>query len=236
MTIVYDNPHTYKDEMAEFIKDCVYAVESNSFEDLTLWKKYHKEVKWEQINAGFVPTIGMLGDRPVCVSIHVSIIDGHRVLFYNACSQVVDHVMVGDWVKARIKNTKFTDAGNFHNVINHINDLNKGIKMIENQSGVNVIAIEAPYLVSCLKCVFNDNDDFCITASCQSADRVDGKNVYFTLSDKIPVKVVKKKISKERIVELALKNGFKLKPQPDGVDALNPYVFDFVSDIVKELS
>lgn len=125
---IYDNPQSYKDEVSEFIKDCVYAVESNSFEDLTLWQKYHEKVKWEQICSGYGPTIGMLGDRPVCVSIHVNIINGHRVLFYNACSQVVDHVMVEAWVKERIKNKKLTDAGNFHLVIHYIDDLNKGIK------------------------------------------------------------------------------------------------------------
>jgi len=30
----------------------------------------------------------------------------------------------------------------------------------------------------------------------------------------------------ERITQLALANGFKLKEQPDGSQALNPYVFD----------
>lgn len=31
----------------------------------------------------------------------------------------------------------------------------------------------------------------------------------------------------QKIQEIALANGFKLKPQPDGTMALNPYVFDF---------
>lgn len=31
----------------------------------------------------------------------------------------------------------------------------------------------------------------------------------------------------EQILEFALANGFKLKPQPDGGMSLNPYVFDF---------
>ena len=38
----------------------------------------------------------------------------------------------------------------------------------------------------------------------------------------------------ERITELALASGFKLKTQPDGTEALNPYVFDFVSRLLAE--
>jgi hypothetical protein len=38
---------------------------------------------------------------------------------------------------------------------------------------------------------------------------------------------MKKELTPERITELALANGFKLKEQPDGAMALNPYVFDF---------
>ncbi len=34
-----------------------------------------------------------------------------------------------------------------------------------------------------------------------------------------------------QITALALANGFKLRPQPDGSEALNPYVFDFAHAI-----
>jgi hypothetical protein len=34
-------------------------------------------------------------------------------------------------------------------------------------------------------------------------------------------------MTNDQIQEIALANGFKLKPQPDGTMALNPYVFDF---------
>ena len=39
----------------------------------------------------------------------------------------------------------------------------------------------------------------------------------------------------ERITELALANGFKLKEQPDGGMALNPYVFGFAAELQKEI-
>lgn len=38
----------------------------------------------------------------------------------------------------------------------------------------------------------------------------------------------------ERVTELALANGFKLKEQADGTQALNAYVFDFVAAIQAE--
>ena len=39
-------------------------------------------------------------------------------------------------------------------------------------------------------------------------------------------------LSDEEVTEIALKCGFKLKEQPDGTMALNPYVFDFVRGIL----
>lgn len=43
-------------------------------------------------------------------------------------------------------------------------------------------------------------------------------------------------MNKEQIIELALANGFKLKEQPDGTMALNPYVFDFVNAVLAKLA
>lgn len=102
--------------------------------------------------------------------------------------------------------------------------------MIEIYNNIEVVAVECAYNTSCEFCLFDDDKDSCDVAKCLPGSRNDRKNVYF-----IDPVSVKPRISKERIVELALKNGFKLKPQPDGIDALNPYVFDFVADIVKEL-
>jgi hypothetical protein len=39
---------------------------------------------------------------------------------------------------------------------------------------------------------------------------------------------------KDRVTALALTNGFKLKEQPDGSMALNPYVFDFAVALLKD--
>lgn len=39
-------------------------------------------------------------------------------------------------------------------------------------------------------------------------------------------------LDRKQIAELALANGFKLKQQPDGSMALNPYVFDFAGALM----
>lgn len=40
-------------------------------------------------------------------------------------------------------------------------------------------------------------------------------------------------MNKQRVKELALSNGFKLKEQPGGVEDLNPYVYEFAAALVE---
>lgn len=41
-------------------------------------------------------------------------------------------------------------------------------------------------------------------------------------------------MNKQTVKDLALKNGFKLKEQPSGELELNPYVYDFADELVKD--
>lgn len=41
-------------------------------------------------------------------------------------------------------------------------------------------------------------------------------------------------MNKQKIKELALANGFKLKQQPDGVEDLNPYVYEFATALAAD--
>lgn len=43
-------------------------------------------------------------------------------------------------------------------------------------------------------------------------------------------------MKKDQIIALALANGFKLKQQPNGEMALNPYVFDFANAIAEKIT
>lgn len=41
-------------------------------------------------------------------------------------------------------------------------------------------------------------------------------------------------LTNDQITEIALNSGFKLKEQPDGTMALNPYVFDFARELIEK--
>lgn len=41
-------------------------------------------------------------------------------------------------------------------------------------------------------------------------------------------------MDKQKVKELALANGFKLKQQPDGTEDLNPYVYEFAAALAVE--
>lgn len=43
-------------------------------------------------------------------------------------------------------------------------------------------------------------------------------------------------MTKDQIKELALANGFKLKEQPDGSMDLNPYVYEFAFELMKQVT
>jgi len=96
----------------------------------------HTRVKWEQVSAGFLKTIGHIksGKKklPVSVEFSFAFINGKKVCFYNCCSRAADHTMIHDWLIERFQLThdnytrwNHTDAGNFHNCINSLEDLDK---------------------------------------------------------------------------------------------------------------
>lgn len=84
------------------LKDTFFVVEATSFEVHMLWREWHKAVEMVQDNLGYMDTIGYIDDRPVCIDIRRYKIWGKSVIFYDACSQVVDHKMVEEWVNANI--------------------------------------------------------------------------------------------------------------------------------------
>ena len=109
----------------ERLKKTFFLVEANSFETLTLWVNHAKDgaMAWDQ-GHGFAVTVGNLDSRPVCVSMTWNMLDGRWVAFWNACSQVVDHVMVDAWLEENFKGTwdngsrrASCDAMNFHHCL-----------------------------------------------------------------------------------------------------------------------
>lgn len=89
-------------------------------------------VNWEQIRSGFAIRIGEINGLPVNVEFSFAIIEGKKICFYNAISQMVNYKMVEDWLIERFQLTNDgycrwnrVDAQNFHNCINSLDRLDK---------------------------------------------------------------------------------------------------------------
>ena len=92
----------------------------------------HPRVDWGQIYAGVVITIGHVGKLPICVSFNFAFINGKKICFYEATSQVVNHKMIEDWIisKFQLTHDKYcrwnhTNAVNFHNCVHSLDNLDK---------------------------------------------------------------------------------------------------------------
>lgn len=124
------------DSDKELFKDVVFLIEANDNESHLLWEKYHyktdKDVPhvklWEQEFSGYMIKIGELDNRPINVTLSYAKLNGKRILFYNGCSQLVDHKMIEDWLQHFTKDIRWDnnhrwahcDAMNFHHCLDAI--------------------------------------------------------------------------------------------------------------------
>ena len=75
-------------------------------------------MSWIDLQLGTFFEIGKIAEFPVCIEIHFQVIDGKNILFYEACSRVVDYDMVTTWLKDNYKSkTRIWNAMNFHNAL-----------------------------------------------------------------------------------------------------------------------
>lgn len=116
------------------LAETLFIVEATSFEQFSLWEKYHDEYKWEQINGGWIVTVGTLDDRPCCISTFWARINGQLVMFYYQCSQVTDSLQTDEWLEKNFNGMwdnghrrARTDAMNFHHCLHAIREKNKEI-------------------------------------------------------------------------------------------------------------
>lgn len=79
-------------------KETEFLIEADNFSRFALWQEWHGKVLWEQ-DSGVIYTIGEFGGEPVCVEFSWNFINGHRVCFYHPTSQVVNWIMVREWVE-----------------------------------------------------------------------------------------------------------------------------------------
>lgn len=117
------------EEIVKFLEGVVGVVEANSYETLCLWKEETGERKtsWIDDTRGILEVIGHIGDLPVCISLRTATVDGHKILFVDPTSRVVDHEMVQLWLEKNLPKSAFegnyinrADAMNFYNVIKRV--------------------------------------------------------------------------------------------------------------------
>lgn len=83
--------------------DVVVEINS-SYETMMLYKEFvEKCMSYKQDMGGYMVTVGKLDGRPICVTPHIHTIDGVKVLYVEATSQVVDWVMIENWIKSVVK-------------------------------------------------------------------------------------------------------------------------------------
>lgn len=119
------------DETAESrLAKTLFVVQATSFETLCLWSENARQ--WEQVYPAWLVTVGELDSRPICVSMSWARIDGHLVMFWEATSAVVDTVQIEKWLSQHFAGKwdsgtrqATTDAMNFHQCLNAIDDANK---------------------------------------------------------------------------------------------------------------
>lgn len=119
----YDMTTSY--DIMEMLRGVVGVVEANSYEHLCLWREeQERRVPWKEGLAGRLVVVGRFNRMPVCLSIRVDEVGGHRLAFIDATSAVVDWRKIDAWLKANMPKTAFrsdghinkVDAMNFHNV------------------------------------------------------------------------------------------------------------------------
>jgi hypothetical protein len=132
VSFIFGYPMIDDDELAEFLEGVVGVIEDSSslatsyiFEKVV---KYWGRDAYKQHGMGLMHTIGMVGDMPVCVSLTFNHIKGHKILFVEATSAVVDHRLVREWIEKIVPDSAFedgdrnkrlniTDANNWSNAI-----------------------------------------------------------------------------------------------------------------------
>lgn len=118
-----------------------YLVEADGFAKQELWARWHDRYKvpWKDFGMGTSREIGRIDKRPVCVTVFWSQIGREKVVgFWHATSQVVDYVMIEEWLKKefpRVGARCTADAMNFHNIMHSIQDATGEQLMPEGERG-----------------------------------------------------------------------------------------------------
>jgi hypothetical protein len=128
---IFGNPEVDREELDKFLEGVVGIVEdATSLGASYIYEKVTERDgrdAYKQGGYGLMHTVGEVGDMPVCVSLNCNHIRGHKILFVEATSRVVDHKMIRDWIEAVAPKTAYdkhgrlniSDENNWPNAIPH---------------------------------------------------------------------------------------------------------------------
>lgn len=121
---IYEDQHNANRK--KFLDGVMGLVEANSYENMCIYGDVmkHKSYNWTSISEGWFEQVGTLADMPVTVSIFSALINGHKILFWESPSQVVDHRMIEAWFKKHLPATAYRDGGEYLNQENSMNAFN----------------------------------------------------------------------------------------------------------------
>jgi hypothetical protein len=128
---IMGNPEVDREELDRYLEGVVGCIEDSSSIAIsyiykTVTENDGREAWGENRGGGFLHTVGEIGDMPVCVSILTYTIRGHKILFVEPTSQVVDHRMVREWIESVLPQSawnedrqqfRISDANNWHNAL-----------------------------------------------------------------------------------------------------------------------
>lgn len=135
------------DQLKQLLAETKFVVEATSHESQSWWEKYSDEAqfvprrypdekipatnryKWEQLNPGYAPTIGMFKGFPVVMHMWWFRINGVLVMFYEATSRVVDYDMIEKWLQKNCaprwcngSRLAHCNSSNFHHALDYIDN------------------------------------------------------------------------------------------------------------------
>lgn len=130
VSFIMGDPELDREEIDKFLEGVEGCIEdSSSIATSYIYKvvtENYGRAAYEQEGMGHMHTVGHVGDMPVCVSLFCNRIRGHRILFVEPTSRVVDHKMVRDWIESVLPQTawnegrqqfRISDANNWPNAI-----------------------------------------------------------------------------------------------------------------------
>lgn len=126
--------HPYDPEITKYLEGVIGVVEANTFEKSELWMRYSKSASpdpnraytcfdWRSSTVGQGLEIGRLAEFPICLSLYVDVIDGHRVLFMHSTSMVTHNGLIRTWLMNVLPASAMRESG-YPNMVDALNFTN----------------------------------------------------------------------------------------------------------------